>query len=90
MSCTPSPRFVGTVIGVWVTRSGGATACDDIPEAHPTISVPQARGSWSTFAARPAAPDGDLVPHTAEDIVQEVVQDGEDPRCDVNDGENYL
>lgn len=42
------------------------------------------------LAARPAAPDGDLMPYASENIVQEVVEDGEDPGCDVYDCEDDL
>lgn len=42
------------------------------------------------FAAGPAAPDGDLMPCAPEDVVEEVVEEGEDPGCDVDYGEDDL
>lgn len=72
-------------------RSGTRGTSDDAGNADPPPRpVAQARGARPPFAPRPAAPDRYLVPDDAAHVEEEVVEDGQDPRGDVDDGQDEL
>lgn len=79
----------GPILLLTATRTT-ATTSDNVAKAHPAIPIPQTRGARTVFAAGATAPDGDFMPDAPKDVVEEVVEEGEDPGCDVDDGEDYL
>lgn len=89
-SSPSSSVFTRRSTSILIGTTNSRATSDDISETHSTVPVPETRGAWTMLAARPAAPDGDLMPYASENIVQEVVEDGEDPGCDVYDCEDDL
>lgn len=69
---------------------GASAGPNHLRKTARTSAIPQRRGAGSAFAARPAAPDGHLVPDLPGDVVQDVVEDGDHPGREVDDGQDEL
>jgi hypothetical protein len=73
-----------------VSSCARGTTGQNVLEAHPPRAITKTRRPRPLRSPRSTPDDGHLVPDSARDVVEEVVEDGEDPRGQVQESEDKL
>lgn len=60
------------------------------PSSVVAVSVSQTRSARSVFSAGPTAPDRNLMPHDPAEVINKVIENGQDPWGDVDDCQEEL